>query len=839
VPEPKSASAPAAKGKAKAKAEPKAQPPPPPPEPEPVEEMEVVKKKKNNRGGRNKAKEDPDEPKEFVPPPRTGPSGAEKAAANADKDTKLRECWEKFKTAQSADDKKNKLDALMKDIDEQMASRKVTRSKGRSDQLEQSLSELQMQGGDRELVETCTRQLEEARAWENWTALKKKFEELKAKCEEALEKKPVKPKANDDGEKKRPENQEEKREAAVRTKLAENEDKNSKLEKKVVEIDQEITRLLFSPPYRFCNRFEQPRGTFNVVLEQHPKGGKGGGKSAPKEIHVIGNSATEVEKCCKALKDLDFSGNQTKTLDSSQSVRKQLIDESEKEFNVMIFQNRQTNGSSSKPTAQLEVYGARKSVEAALKKIEENASSVLEETVPAELVKVIFAQKLLEEWRKHSPADIRMFQPEKGDKGSQAAKITITGKSKSETEEAMQKVIKFKRETTKEVMVLSEDDYATFSKWLDGGKDRSSDSLAKMFRDIRNSSSCIILRDEEKKGITLVGSKKDAGSVKASLKELFAKASYKPQTVELDFEKIKMFNRDDLNKISEECKLLSVYKEKENIVLLGDDAAVEAATAKIHEELNKRCGASETIVLSEQAFKKATAKGMPEIKGWQDEYKTSITWSKEAPYEFKIIGSAKSVEAVKKELEKFAKQADSQITKIMQLEDGEIGRVIGNGGNTLNKIRKESGAQVQCKTEATPPFVQIIGTKEQVAEAERLVEEALGKREPEAKPSKEKAAPKAETAKPPPSRASKKVVEKAPEFKNEVTEDSFPSLGGAMPVKQSAPRTWGKTKQGEAPQQEASTEEAYPALQGNAKATEEEEAKDEEVEAKAEDDEEA
>merc|ERR1712232_1199285 len=154
------------------------------------------------------------------------------------------------------------------------------------------------------------------------------------------------------------------------------------------------TKYLFVPPHRFTQRFVQSeRGLFNVLLEQHPKGGKGAGKSAPKETHVIGNSSEEVDKCVKALQALDFSGLQTKSLDGGMMVTRKLIDDSEKEFSIIIFQNRSSNGESSKPSSKLELFGPKKAVEAALKKIEDNVSTQLEENCATVLAKVLKQKK--------------------------------------------------------------------------------------------------------------------------------------------------------------------------------------------------------------------------------------------------------------------------------------------------------------------------------------------------------------------------------------------------------------------------------------------------------------
>jgi hypothetical protein len=598
-------------------------------------------------------------------------------------------------------------------------------------------------------------------------------------------------------------------------------------------------RYLFAPPHRFSQRFVQnERGLYNVLLEQHPKGGKGAGKSAPKETHVIGNSSGEVDKCVKALQALDFSGLQTKSLDGGMMVTRKLIDDSEKEFSVIIFQNRSSNGESSKPTSKLELFGPKKAVEAALKKIEDNVSTRLEDSCATVLAKVLKQKKnevcILDEWRKVCPADIQLYMPRASEtkKFSAPTKITITGKTQREANEAMAKVAEFKKKHTYEVVEYSNDDYDKVKKW---DKERSNDSFGKMFRDIKNGRTCLLEvldeKENEKKGVLLAGEKANIETVKGELQKLLVNSSVESQRVTLGADKIRLLNKDDLNKISDDFKLFSCKKEKEDIVLHGEPAAVERAIAKIHEECEKRTAASETIMLTEQTWKKLTSKGMPEVKAWQNDYNTSIDIHKTEPtFKFTITGSSPDkVEAVKKEIEQFAKQADNQITKERKLQEDEIGRVIGNAGATKQKIQVESGAKVECKTEHNPPYVKISGTREQVAEADRLIDEALGLSKPavEAKPSKDKPAPKAEAAKPAPRQSAKKAPP-APEFKNEMTEESFPSLGGTAPAKQATPRTWGKTKAEEKKNAPATTEEAYPSLPAKEEAADEDEEAEEE-----------
>jgi hypothetical protein len=271
-------------------------------------------------------------------------------------------------------------------------------------------------------------------------------------------------------------------------------------------------------------------------------------------------------------------------------VTRKLIDDSEKEFSIIIFQNRSSNGESSKPSSKLELFGPKKAVEAALKKIEDNVSTQLEENCATVLAKVLKQKKnevcILDEWRKTCPADIQLYMPRaKEAKYDAVTKITITGKSLREVEDAKQKVAAFKKNNTYQVWEPNNADYEKLKKW---DRDRSKDdSFVKMFRDIKNGRTCLIELEEEKKGIVLAGEKANIDTVKGDLQKLLDSSSVEAKRVTLGADKIRLLNKDDLNKISEDFKLFSCKKEKDEIVLRGEPAAVEAATAKIHEECEK------------------------------------------------------------------------------------------------------------------------------------------------------------------------------------------------------------------------------------------------------------
>lgn len=819
----KAAEEPAPKSKSKkgkAKAEPA--PPPPPPEPEPVEEEPAKKKKTNHRGGRNKNKEVLEFAEEVeiaqavIIKEKKGKTAADVANAGAEKDETLHALRQRFSDAKDAGEarpatRKAELEALLKDIDQAMATKKVTArskqaEKTSSTDLLQSLDDLaRMDVDDREgMVEAIKAELTEARALELWKALRGKFDELKAQIEGAL--KASAPQAKETGGKGKAEEStkgaskgsaarekesEDNREAAILRRLCALSKKDSKdvtasmVKTKELELDLGITKYLFTPPYRFNDRFEKQ---FNVLVEaaRAPKGGGKGAKGAPppKDLTITGLSADEVNECEKALKALDFSGTATRDLDNGlvmpSNASKAVI---EKEFNVFVFKNQ----------SQLNVFGTSKNVAAALAKIEDEGFSK-STTVAAELVKMIYSMDLLGKWRASSPgAQISINQPPAIEgKGSQPAKITVHGKSKEETEALHAKVEDFATNTASEVLKA---DVAVVGKLFE----RANGSwLAKRFREIQDASQNVSMK-KASDGLLILGPKKLLAKVKADVKELLEKASFEPTKVTLDADKLRIFGKDQTDKIRESCGLMEMYKSKETtdagrvdmLVLLGDEKSVTKAKAAI-DEVIKNEGSSESVDVSDGVCKELLLNKGSKVQEFQNMHSTWISVDRKT-LQVKITGSAKGVEATKKSITAFQKKADSLITKNITVEEENIGRIIGSRGATLKSITSECGVQINI--DKNNPCVEIKGDEKGIAKAEEMINAVLGKG-PDGE-YLEKAEPAAEeTAAARPKREAAKPKAKAKEYKGDMTAD-FPTLGGEAKAKPAA-KAWGKSSKADA-----------------------------------------
>ena len=88
-----------------------------------------------------------------------------------------------------------------------------------------------------------------------------------------------------------------------------------------------------------------------------------------------------------------------------------------------------------------------------------------------------------------------------------------------------------------------------------------------------------------------------------------------------------------------------------------------------------------------------------------------------------IFGTEEAVAKAKKMIQ--TQLADSTYSETVECAAGSIGAVIGKGGETIRSIQEESGARVNV--ERDPPSVKILGSKETVTKARKLVEAVLAK----------------------------------------------------------------------------------------------------------------
>merc|ERR1712110_681232 len=64
--------------------------------------------------------------------------------------------------------------------------------------------------------------------------------------------------------------------------------------------------------------------------------------------------------------------------------------------------------------------------------------------------------------------------------------------------------------------------------------------------------------------------------------------------------------------------------------------------------------------------------------------------------------------------------------KVLKVPKSVVGKIIGKGGQTVQRIGRESGAQVKVSTDEDPCVIRINGSRKNVQEARRMIDEVVG-----------------------------------------------------------------------------------------------------------------
>jgi len=779
------------------------------------------KKKKNRRGGRSKkAAAEGEEPSTVtevqveaeMPQEQKPEKPVNRADTAAEKDPDLVVLRGRLADAESSVESqagtrqswRTELESIIAEVDKQLVAKKVGGPRvGRqtSALLEQSLKELQQSGKDTDMAEDVKKQLQDVRAAEVYSAFKAKLNLLKGRCEELL-KSISKNNALPGGGKGagRPQPSGDKKEAYVIKRLATMHNKDleeiskEELQSKTLELAPEIMKYLFAPPHMFNGRFESK---FSVVVDAvrtadkgAGKGTKGSGKGAkgsqsPKELTVFGLAVQEVEKCMEALRALDFSGAVTKEVDGGMLSSFAKTREIEQEFGVIAFKQRNT----------VTLFGTKKNVEAAFAKAEaaKAEDSWFTEAVAIDSDKVKAMMPLLNGWRSETNAQIRVTQPQGGEKNA-TTKVILAAKLRSEVDNAKKKVQEF--------------DKLTISEFLPGDHYKisaSGSANARRYREICDNQNLVVVKKSD--GLQLMGQRSTINSVKAELIQILKKASIDPATFPLKPEQLRTFGKDNIALIAQKSGA-EVWVQRDGVkgsngpclVIVGDDEQVSAAKSRIEEVISKE-GTVDVMEASDDVMKALKISGGAKIKDLEGRLDIKLTLDVQGG-SITIRGSSQNCEAAKESLEKLSQQLGQETVREIKLQPDDIRRVIGPKGSTLRSIRN---CGVQVKVDDDTSTVEIKGIEDDVAKAAQMIEEVLGKND------KVPAAKQASA----PARAPRP---KAEEFKSSVND--FPTLGGGDATGKGAAekrpaRAWGKSeaskssKDKEAPD---GAEENFPAL---------------------------
>ena len=159
-----------------------------------------------------------------------------------------------------------------------------------------------------------------------------------------------------------------------------------------------------------------------------------------------------------------------------------------------------------------------------------------------------------------------------------------------------------------------------------------------------------------------------------------------------------------------------------NVTISGTKAAVAKCQELLADILDPKYDAKDFLDVGVSGVPVVVGKGGATIKRLQSESGAKIDIGRGTSV-CEIYGTEAAVAKAKKAVE--ALLADSNYKETVECSIGAIGAVIGKGGETIRSIQESSGARL--KVERSPPCVELVGSKETVAKARKLVEEILAK----------------------------------------------------------------------------------------------------------------
>jgi len=400
---------------------------------------------------------------------------------------------------------------------------------------------------------------------------------------------------------------------------------------------------------------------------------------------------------------------------------------------------------------------------------------------------------LLNGWRSETKAQIRVTQPQGGEQNA-TTKVIISAKTRSEVDNAKQKLQEFDKSTVSEF--LPGDHYKISA---------SGSANARRYREICDNQNLVVVKKSD--GLQLMGQRSTINSVKTELIQILKKASVDPATFPLKPEQLRTFGKDNIALIAKKSGA-EVWVQRDGVkgsngpclVIVGDDDQVSAAKSRIEEVISKE-GTVDAMEASDDVMKALKISGGAKIKDLEGRLDIKLTLDVQGG-SITIRGSSQNCEAAKESLEKLSQQLGQETVREIKLQPDDIRRVIGPKGSTLRSIRN---CGVQVKVDDDTSTVEIKGIEDDVAKAAQMIEEVLGKND------KVPAAKQASA----PARAPRP---KAEEFKSSVND--FPTLGGGDATGKGAAekrpaRAWGKSeankslKDKEAPD---GAEDNFPAL---------------------------
>jgi len=241
--------------------------------------------------------------------------------------------------------------------------------------------------------------------------------------------------------------------------------------------------------------------------------------------------------------------------------------------------------------------------------------------------------------------------------------------------------------------------------------------LAQAFKEISDECRPDVQIDLQETCIILVGLAEKVKEVFKDVKDLVNKASLVPIEFEIDEAKLRIFNKSVLSKISaeSECDVVRDWN-KNQLTILGARDNVERAKRLIEETLEQQGAVTEVDTSEAQSLQIKALK--EKLAAIQKELNVVVTLQREE-YKCVIMGSATNISKAKARIEDILAEEQAAIVKQeREIEQEQVGGIIGRKGATLRHIKEESGADVRVKNDRV---IVIKGSEEAVKAADILI----------------------------------------------------------------------------------------------------------------------
>lgn len=506
------------------------------------------------------------------------------------------------------------------------------------------------------------------------------------------------------------------------------------IETKVFELPNNkgnLLDVLFGPSAKMAKSLEK---RFGALVE----------KSTGNSVQITG-LPRDIEKCWESIRKLDFSSQETVSLDPRVIKKLYSITGSinlkslQDELSVII--NRMENS--------LVILGSPDSTKTVVELINKN-SDISNNTVSIS-VSLIIAKALqfnflptVRSIEKETETSVRIQFGGKSREVTSLADITdsqpdskilIFGKP-DKCEIAKSKLSTLIKGL--EVESIQADNKAVRRLFSPPGKDSSEDSNARMSRSILDEFSK--LRDSNKMGIVrigssvmLVGPSSEIKKAKPILLNLLERAQYTPLTKTIHKDQLRVLNHSRREKIEKEASVeISTQKKQEGrtvvIEVLGSEQAKTKAESLIDEILTKEAHL-EVLELEYCTYDKLYGNQRSHLRKLTSSFpNVQVIQAERKKNSISLLGSKEEVLKLKEKFSEFNQQtlenSSNETREIIEIPSGKMGLIIGTKGSVLNEIRSKANCE-SINVPKNSSHVVLQGTEEQCNIARSLISEIL------------------------------------------------------------------------------------------------------------------